>query len=584
MKKHFKKGTLFYRRIIAIILVLLMLLSLRASQSFASPTFLAENPINPESTKTQIYTSQNNFGGTTYTSLAFDFHIFAEEVELNAHTNGNIASNVLKANEQAFGADEQNHLHKREDNYIGTFASGISNIASNGNTIIGNSIETQINRQDKRLKIGQSQNYLDHSTSTKIYKETSDSVKYIDIGKELAYLSTLSTNLSQKSTSADVAVSPSINNTHNIQVTNSGGNHYLYINAKEFFNQGQKTTLNITLPKKTTLIVNVDMNGASYDILKNIVVNLNNHTNGEAIAPNYCGLLWNLCDSGNSNSQFYSNSYIPVALSDYFFGTILAPNANITYGAVNGSIIARKTKQGGRESHRFDFTGYEDPFDEPTTEASTDEPTTEITTETTTEVPSTEITTETTTEVPSTEITTETTTEVPSTEITTETTTEVPSTEITTETTTEVPSTEITTEATTEVPSTEITTETTTEVPSTEITTETTTEVPSTEITTEATTEVPSTEITTETTTEIPTTEITTEATTEIPSTEITTEITATSTTETTQITTQSTTERPPRYHIRTEDDTKVFLLVTISVAALGLLISLIIYKYNQKK
>ena len=109
-------------------------------------------------------------------------------------------------------------------------------------------------------------------------------------------------------------------------------------------------------------------------------------------------------------------------MSDYFFGTILAPAANISYGAVNGSIIANKTKQAGQESHRFDFTGYEDPNDEPTTEEPSSETTTETpSSETTTETPS----SETTTETPSSEITTETpssriTTETPSSEITTE--------------------------------------------------------------------------------------------------------------------------------------------------------------------
>ena len=260
MGKQIKCRAKLYKRVIAILLVLIVLFSLSASQSYAAPTFLAENPLYPQNQRNHVYTSQNHFGGNIYSSLAFDFHIFATEVELGAHTNGNIATNILKANGHAFGADEQNHLHKREDNYIRTYASGISNIASNGNTIVGSQISLEVNKQDKRIKIGHSQNYLNQETSKKILQESKTSDPYINIEGELAYLSTLSSQLTKKETSKDVTIQSGSEITHTITVTDQGGNHYLNIQAGTFFKTGQKNILNISLPQKTTLIINVDMN------------------------------------------------------------------------------------------------------------------------------------------------------------------------------------------------------------------------------------------------------------------------------------------------------------------------------------
>lgn len=142
----------------------------------------------------------------------------------------------------------------------------------------------------------------------------------------------------------------------------------------------QKRILKISLPSSTTLIVNVDMAGVDKNILANLVIQLNDLCNGEHVIGNYCGLMWNLYDSSNGNRLFITNDYACVGISDYFFGTILAPSACIQYGALNGSVIAKKTYQNRQESHRFDFTGFEKPDKEPTSEEITED-TTEATTE-----------------------------------------------------------------------------------------------------------------------------------------------------------------------------------------------------------
>ena len=545
------------KRILAIITALLLIVALNMGSAKAGAgDYLAYNLLNNTKSINTAYTLQNHFGGTAYSSPAFDFHIFAEEVTLGGHTNGNIATNQLYANTHTFGAKQNNHLGKREDNYIGQYAEALSNINSNGNIILGKTLAANISKQENRISIGCNSNFFDQQTSRKIYQETNSSLPYINISAELNNLRKISTNLSNLKTSKDVALSKVSGERQNITVSGSGKNHYLNVTASEISAGNQKRILNISIPASTTLIINVDMKDSSIHSLTNLVTCLNGYNNGEQVISDACGLMWNLYDSGNANRQFVTNDYACVGCSDYFFGTILAPSAQIRYGAVNGSIIAKKTYQDGKESHRFDFTGYTEPeptTEKPTTEKpTTEKPTTEkpTTEKPTTEKPTTEkpTTEKPTTEKPTTEkLTTEKpTTEKPTTEkLTTEKpTTEKPTTEkLTTEkTTTEQPTTE---KPTTEKPTTE---KPTTEKPTTE---KPTTEKPTTEkLTTEKpTTEQPTTE---KPTTEQPTTE---KPTTEKPTTEKpTTEKPTTEQSTTEKLTTEKpTTEQPTSEKTTTE-------------------------------
>ena len=484
MKKIFPTKA---KRVIAVITTLLLIIALNMGSSKAGAgNYLAYNLLDKSNTLNTSYTPQNHFGGTAYSSPAFDFHIFAEEVTLGGHTNGNIATNQLYANTHTFGAKQNNHLGKREDNYIGQYTEALSNISSNGYIVLGRTIKTNISKQEGRISIGRNSNIFDQQTSAKIYQETKSSSPYINVAAELSNLRKISTMLSRIKTSEDVTLSKVSGEHQTITVSGSGKNHYLNVTAAEISAGNQKRILNITMPASTTLIINVDMKGANIHSLANLVTCLNGYSNGEQVISDACGLMWNLYDSSNTNHQFVTCDYACVGCSDYFFGTILAPSAQIRYGAVNGSIIAKKTYQDGKESHRFDFTGYtepEPPTEEPTSEKTTTEkPTTE---KTTTEQPTTE---KPTTEKPTTE---KPTTETPTTE---KPTTEKPTTE---KPTTETPTTE---KPTTEKPTTEKpTTETpTTEKPTTE---KPTTETPTTE---KPTTEKPTTE---KPTTEQPTTQ-----------------------------------------------------------------------------
>ncbi len=570
MKNMKRKIPTKVKRILAIITALLLIIALNMGSSKAGAgDYLAHNLLDNTKSINTAYTPQNHFGGTAYSSPAFDFHIFAEEVTLGGHTNGNIAANQLYANTHTFGAKQNNHLGKREDNYIGQYAEALSNINSNGNIILGKTLTANISKQENRISIGCNSNFFDQQTSSKIYQETNSSLPYINISAELNNLRKISTNLSKLKSSKDVTLSKVSGEHQTITVSGSGKNHYLNVTASEISTGNQKRILNISIPASTTLIINVDMKGSSIHSLANLVTCLNGYNNGEQVISNACGLMWNLYDSGNANRQFVTNDYACVGCSDYFFGTILAPSAQIRYGAVNGSIIAKKTYQDGKESHRFDFTGYtelEPTTEKPTTEkTTTEQPTTEkpTTEKPTTEKPTTEkpTTEKPTTEKPTTEkpTTEKPTTEKPTTEkpTTEKPTTEKPTTEkpTTEKPTTEKPTTEkpTTEKPTTEKPTTEkpTTEQPTTEKPTTE---KPTTEKPTTE---QPTTEQPTTE---QPTTEKPTTEqpTTEKPTTEKPTTEKpTTEQLTTEQPTTEQLTTeQPTTEKPTTEQLTTEQPT----------------------------
>ena len=142
--------------------------------------------------------------------------------------------------------------------------------------------------------------------------------------------------------------------------------YYYTIKASDLGSVYNKVEMQLNGLENKTLIINVDMTGASKNALSQLVSRIGNYTNGEGVVRDGCNLLWNLYEIKDGTKVPYTNQsegsdasdeYESVGCSDYFMGTILAPDANIKYGAVNGSIIANKTSQDGKESHNWKFTG-----------------------------------------------------------------------------------------------------------------------------------------------------------------------------------------------------------------------------------
>ena len=118
-----------------------------------------------------------------------------------------------------------------------------------------------------------------------------------------------------------------------------------------------KRNLKINIVEGQTLIINVDMIGVDKDYLANLVTKINDYGNTEQVIGKENNVLWNLYDSLREDKLFTTSDCAKVGTGDYFMGTILAPNANIEYGALNGNLIANKVKNDGQESHKWDFTG-----------------------------------------------------------------------------------------------------------------------------------------------------------------------------------------------------------------------------------
>lgn len=135
--------------------------------------------------------------------VSSQFHIFAREAELHAHTNGNVAVQNLVGNVN-FGTNIIEELLDKDISYI----QNISNIAgssfvSAGETrsnkvIFGENIEIDVSNPNRPMVNGV---YIDHLLASEVYQDKDGNV-YIDFDKEFAKLEKLSASLSEASANA----------------------------------------------------------------------------------------------------------------------------------------------------------------------------------------------------------------------------------------------------------------------------------------------------------------------------------------------------------------------------------------------
>lgn len=267
-----------------------------------SDKYCAVSVKHPDVALTQNDQNQNKFGGEGISSVAFDFHVFANQVVLNAHTNGNIATNYLDAGGQGIGTERENYLGKREDNYIGVEVKGLSNIASKGYLVVGTGIPIVAEEFENKLKIGNASNALDSGTSDRAYQEQDDSITYIDVQKELANLQQISKELATYKTTPGVTLGNVTNENQKITVQKTG-NQILNVTADQISSNTTKRVLDIVLPENTTLIINVDMANQSQTQLSRLVTRINGAGNSEGIIRSACGVLWNLYDSNAKHTS-----------------------------------------------------------------------------------------------------------------------------------------------------------------------------------------------------------------------------------------------------------------------------------------
>lgn len=280
--------------------------------------------------------------------IAGAFHLFGEEVILNADTNGNIAAGNLTANVD-FGTHGESHNHTKGDIY---YIESADKIPENGfrnehnYVVFGDGVNVEI-KDDKVLVDGKVITNLKPEQIKKIHG-------YLDIKSELAKLAEKADNLQKTPETAGVKSDFTDMNNKVIDVSDvkpENGTIYINIDPADLLSPQPITIKGLSEAKDSPAIVlNVgSMENGKYDIQTQIkLVYADGHmpsAGSESHAkPNK--VLWNF-GSETTEIKFSSGC---------FLGSVLAPNAEIkTDVNVNGNIIGKKIIINAGESHRWDL-------------------------------------------------------------------------------------------------------------------------------------------------------------------------------------------------------------------------------------
>ncbi|KZU39322.1 hypothetical protein Nizo2753_2387 [Lactiplantibacillus plantarum] len=294
--------------------------------------------------------------------VSSQFHIFAREAELHAHTNGNVAVQNLVGNVN-FGTNIIEELLDKDISYI----QNISNIAgssfvSAGETrsnkvIFGENIEIDISNPNRPMVNGV---YIDHLLASEVYQDKDGNV-YIDFDKEFAKLEQLSASLSEASANVTYT-SDSFEdmNQRVIDVTDmqpdADGHIVINLSADVLNTSTPLTIKGLSADADgNTVIINVDTAGATnYQVNSQIKIIYDdgterNNKETEDFGDNH--LLWNFYDSTASDKLATG----VISVDRPFQGSILAPAAEIDANQnIDGNIIANKVNVKA-ETHRWDL-------------------------------------------------------------------------------------------------------------------------------------------------------------------------------------------------------------------------------------
>ena len=286
------------------------------------------------------------------------FHIFANDVTLKTHTNGNIAAKNFNGGNANFGT---NGYLDKEYFYLDNVQSinGNSGITGEDHNklVVGASVSVDISNPNRPQINGTN---MDHLTASQIYQDQGTN-QYINFTEEMQRLS----NASQKITSAkpDLTFSASDfpdRNNRVIDVSSINKSAVFITLSADVLQTG--TPLKIAglekgydCSKVKSVFITVDTEGQ--DVYNsNSQINLS-YTDGserhnhEATDFSDSTILWNFTSMGTP----YNGT---VTIQSPWQGSILAPKATIDGSGVNidGSIMADKFLGAG-ETHRWDWHG-----------------------------------------------------------------------------------------------------------------------------------------------------------------------------------------------------------------------------------
>ena len=318
-------------------------------------------------------------------SAAFDFHIFTEDATLNAHTNGNIAADNLDAGGNAFGNNQFNDSKYESENYFGISVKNLASI-NGGRVIIGKDIYFLVSTADNNVYIGKAAveknadgevGYYVNGQWVALDSDEYDKAeaageailegkannafqeqdgKYLDITAELNKLAEKSGTLANARETENVKVKHTSNDGWTLDTTKTTQKTVIVnIDAgDEEYRNG--FNVNINVDPGQTVIINVDV--TNNHNLGNWSATLNGLVNAEDAVFFDCNVIWNFYEVVEGVKVPYSgqgDNTLVVGNGRGFFGVVMAPDAEVQYGAVDGTVIGRKTRQNGNESHQMNF-------------------------------------------------------------------------------------------------------------------------------------------------------------------------------------------------------------------------------------
>ena len=322
-------------------------------------------------------------------SAAFDFHIFTEHLDAGEqHTNGNIAADHVE-NVGNFGAQEHDSQGWYEDNYIGSGKFGHNDVE--GKLVVGSDVDYEedgsskanIYRehgsahredlcydQDGKLICGvhvhsEGEGCYDPDGTLTCKKDAANDDKWLNIKSELDKLSETSKLLGSLADTDNTYISANTASADDwkvdIDVSRGGDVVVINLDAMAYSSNGgqRKVLFNIKGATNKTVIVNVDLSNVPDDQLSTVMSNWTSTINGIGHTQDNsytdCSVLWNFIRNGDPLKNV-GDEAINIGGANPFCGTILMPDANIEYGQVNGSVIARRATNKGGESHTWYFT------------------------------------------------------------------------------------------------------------------------------------------------------------------------------------------------------------------------------------
>ncbi|EDW9662195.1 hypothetical protein AA219_004586, partial [Salmonella enterica subsp. enterica serovar Newport] len=282
------------------------------------------------------------------------FHVFANNVNLNTHTNGNIATNNLNGSAN-FGTNIHEGLLKTDISYIKNFQNiASSSFVTNSNNrtnkvVFGPSITIKDHDSNNSPRVSVNGINLDHLSGSEVYSDHQND--YLNIETELGKVNNVAKSWLENGDSDTTSDYSDINN-RQITVSNTINENIAYISV---------TTSE--LEKNTPIKIYGESNEAPF-----LIINVIDDLNESSYAVNINSKIeyyFNGSVRNNHETEYFLDSKLlfnfssitgkSININSPLQGTIVAPKDNIIANQnIDGSLIGN-TVTVNAETHRWDI-------------------------------------------------------------------------------------------------------------------------------------------------------------------------------------------------------------------------------------